>query len=173
MNDNDTKPELHIHIISGASDYARIKVSEMPRIGSPGEPVDKLTRFEWDIMSPGNEIDLNNLVLSRTSIDDYEKSCNLGVLGVQDIPKTHEDVVHANFKEQLKQSDEEWYEIGPMWKQGKENLQKNKTGSLIRLQNLILKLKKLPHLSKTYDNIISKQLKEGIVEKVQIVNQNY
>ena len=93
MNGNDSKPELPIHMILGVSDYARVKVPEMPRVGSPGEPVAELARFGWVIMSPGNEIDLNNLMLSRTSIDDYEKLCNLNVLGVQDIPKTHEDML--------------------------------------------------------------------------------
>ena len=39
MNDNDTKTELFIHMILGASDYARIKAREMPTVGSPGEPV--------------------------------------------------------------------------------------------------------------------------------------
>ena len=92
MNDKDTKAELSMHMILGASDYARIKVQEMPRVGSPGEPVAELTQFGWVIISPGNEIDLNNLMLSRTSIDDYEKLCNLDVLGVQDIPKSHEDI---------------------------------------------------------------------------------
>ena len=100
----------------------------MPRVGSPGEPVAELTQFGWVIMSPGNEIDLNNLILSRTSIDDYEKLCNLDVLGVQDIPKSHQDIVHTNFKEQLKQSDKGWYETGLMWKQGKENLETTKQG---------------------------------------------
>ena len=99
MNDNATKPELPINMMLGASNYARIKVPEMPRVGSPEKPVAELTRFGWVIMSGGNEISLNNLILLRTSIDGYEKFCNLNVLGVQDIPKTHEDVVHTNFKE--------------------------------------------------------------------------
>ena len=47
-------------------------------------------------------------MLSINSIEDYEKVCNLDVLGVQDIPKTHEETVHTNFKEQLKQNDEGW-----------------------------------------------------------------
>ena len=47
---------------------------------------------------PGNEMDLNNLMLSRTSIDDCEKLCNLDALGVQDIPKTHEDMVIPSSK---------------------------------------------------------------------------
>ena len=57
-----------------------------------------------------------------------------------------------------------------MWKQGKENLQNNETGSLRRLQNLIVKLQKSPDLLETYDNIINNQLKEGIIAKVDKVS---
>ena len=67
-------------------------------------------------MSPGNEIDLNNLMLLRTCIDDYEKLCNPYVLVFQDISKTHEDMTRTNFKKRLKQSDEGSYETGLMWK---------------------------------------------------------
>ena len=66
----------------------------------------------------------------------------------------------------MRQSDKGWYETGLMWKQGKENLKNNKTGSLRRLQNLIPKLEKSPKLLETYDNIIKTQLQEGIIEKV-------
>ena len=59
-------------------------------------------------MSLGNEIDRNNLMLSRTSIDDYEKLCNLDVLGVQDVQESPEEIVHNNVKEQLTQSTEGW-----------------------------------------------------------------
>ena len=45
MNNKDKKPELLIHMVLGASDYARIKVPEMPRLGTPGETVPELTRF--------------------------------------------------------------------------------------------------------------------------------
>ena len=75
-------------------------------------------------------------------------------------------MIHTKFKKRLKQSDEGSQETGIMWKQGKENLQNNETGSLRRLQNLIVKLQKSPDLLETYDYIISNQLKEGIVEKV-------
>ena len=37
MNDTDTKAELPNHLILGASEYTRIKVQEMPRVGQPGE----------------------------------------------------------------------------------------------------------------------------------------
>ena len=68
----------------------------IPRVGSPGKAAAELTCFRWVTISPGNGIDLNSLMLSRTSIDDYEKLCSLDVLGVQDIPKTHEDRVNNN-----------------------------------------------------------------------------
>ena len=105
-------------------------------------------------------------MLSINSIEDYEKVCNLDVLGVQDIPKTHEETVHTNFKEQLKQNDEGWYKTGLMWKQSRENIQNNETVCLRIPQNLIVKLQKSPGLLETFDNIISNQLKEGIVEKL-------
>ena len=105
-------------------------------------------------------------MLSINSTEDYEKVCNLDVLGVQDIPKTHEETVHTNFKEQLKQNDEGWYNAGLMWKQSKENIQNKETLSLRIPQNLIVKLQKSPGLLETFDNIINNQLKEGIVEKL-------
>ena len=45
MNDMDKKTELPIHLVFGASDYAKIKVQEMPRVGQLGELVAELTRF--------------------------------------------------------------------------------------------------------------------------------
>ena len=53
-----------------------------------------------------------------------------------------------------------------MWNQSKENIQNNETVSLRSLQNLIIKLQKSPGLLETFDNIISNQLKEGMVEKL-------
>ena len=38
MNDTDAKAELPIHLILGASEYTRIKVQEISRVGQPGEP---------------------------------------------------------------------------------------------------------------------------------------
>ena len=36
MDDVDTKQELPIHVILGASDYARLKTSSVPRVRNPG-----------------------------------------------------------------------------------------------------------------------------------------
>ena len=43
IEDNDTKSELPIHMILGASEYSRIKTDEKPKIGHPGEPVAERT----------------------------------------------------------------------------------------------------------------------------------
>ena len=56
--DHDTKPELAVHVIIGASDYARIKTNTRARIGAPGEPVAEETRFGWTIISPGRDMAL-------------------------------------------------------------------------------------------------------------------
>lgn len=45
MNDSDEKTDLPVHIILGASTYAKIKTETIPRIGRPGEPVAQLTKF--------------------------------------------------------------------------------------------------------------------------------
>jgi hypothetical protein len=45
MHDNDKKPELPVHLILGASEYARIKTETKPKLGHPNEPVAELTRF--------------------------------------------------------------------------------------------------------------------------------
>ena len=73
LDDDDTKAELPIHIILGASDYAKIKTENKPKIGRPGESIVKLTQFGWTIMSPGKEVDLSNTFLTQTAVTDYEK----------------------------------------------------------------------------------------------------
>ena len=47
INDTDTKAELPVHLILGASEYTRIKVQEMPRVGQPGKPIAELRRLGW------------------------------------------------------------------------------------------------------------------------------
>ena len=47
MTHMDKTTALPGHLIFGASDYTKIKVQEMPRVGQPGKPVAELTRFGW------------------------------------------------------------------------------------------------------------------------------
>ena len=53
MDDHDTKDKLPVHIILGASEFAKLKTEKLPRVGLPGQPVAELTRYGWTIMSPG------------------------------------------------------------------------------------------------------------------------
>ena len=85
MYDNDEKPELPVHLILGASVYARIKTETKPKIGQPSEPVAELTKFGWTILPPGKETDLTTkILLIQTVSSDYEQLCTLDVLGLKD-----------------------------------------------------------------------------------------
>ena len=59
MLDEDAMTALPVHLILGASEIARIKTDQSPRVGSPGEPVSEITSFGGTIMSSGKEPDLS------------------------------------------------------------------------------------------------------------------
>ena len=166
MDDEDTKPELPIHLILGASEYSRIKTDTKPRIGKAGEPITELTTLDWTMMSAGKEASLSSVYLTRTSSVDYQQLCSLDVLGLQDRPDGDQQSVYDDFKEQLKRSDEGWYETGLLWKHGHDIHPNNKSGSLRRMENLVKKLQREPDLLAQYDEVIQDQLAKGIVEKL-------
>ena len=45
IDDTATKDELPIHVILGASEYAKLKTNSAARVRDPGEPVAELTSF--------------------------------------------------------------------------------------------------------------------------------
>ncbi|CAB4024365.1 Hypothetical predicted protein [Paramuricea clavata] len=104
LTDNDKKDQLPIHVILSVGDYARIKTNQPPVVGEAGEPVAEYTKLGWFIMSPGNEIDRQTMFLTQTSHVDYEELCRLDVLGLKDSTEHDQDIVHAEFKEQLQRS---------------------------------------------------------------------
>ena len=117
-------------------------------------------------MSAGKEAHLSSVYLTRTSSTDYDQLCSLDVLGLEDRSKGDQQTVYDNFKEQLRPSDEGWYETGLLWKHSHDLLPNNECGSLRRLESLIKKLQKEPNLLAQYDEVIQDQLAKGIVEKV-------
>ena len=166
MHDNDEKPELPVHLILGASEYARIKTETKPKLGRPNEPVAELTRFGWTILSPGKEIDLTQMLSTQTASPDYEQLCRLDVLGLKDSATGDQEIVYEEFKEQLTRNPGGWYETSLPWKGNHPPLPNNKAGSLTRLHNLVRKLEKQDTLEQ-YDKIIRDQLEQGIVERVE------
>ena len=129
MEDTDDKEELPIHLILEASDYAKIKTPTQPRVGESGEPVGELTKFGWVIMSPGSDDDdFTKLLFAKSSMQDYQRLCDLDVLGIQE-PVDGEQSVYEEFKEQLRQSEDGWYETGLFWKPEAGELPSNERGS--------------------------------------------
>ena len=90
--------------------------------------------------------------------------CRLDVLGLEDSKEHDQNIVHAEFKEQLQRSAEGWYETGLPWRSNHPELSSNKSGSLRRLDGLTKTLKR-DGLTDVYDSIIRDQVKAGIVEK--------
>ena len=166
MDDNNSKPLLPVDLVLVASEYAKIKTKTPltpPKMGLSGQPVAEKTALGWTIMSPGHEDSSSPMLLTQSTSVDLEQLCGLDVLGLSDSSANDQDVVCAEFKEQLMRHPEGYYETGLLWKGGHPTLPTNKSGSLRRLQQLI---KKLEHTStyNQYDTIIQEQLEQGIVE---------
>jgi len=96
MEDVDSKPELPIHMVLGASDYTSIKTKTLPRIGKLRDPVAELTALGWTIMSPRKELGLSSIYLTRSSTADYEDLCRLDVLGIED-KSADQDSAYSEF----------------------------------------------------------------------------
>ena len=133
----DTDSLLLVHVILGASDYAKIKTRESQRIEAIGEPVAEYTLFGWTIMSPGTETDLDKMFPAQTASSNYEELYRMDVRGLEDKPNGDQSVVYEEFLEQLSRSPEGRYETGLPWKGDHPPLSSNKSGSLKRLGSLV------------------------------------
>ena len=165
MDDISEKTELPVHLILGASEYARIKTSTNPFVGKPGEPVAEYTKFGWTIISPGEEIEIGKFLFAKSSTVDYEKLCSLDVLGLKDADDENQSSIFEEFNDQLERKVEGFYETGLMWKSGETELPNNRLGSLARLGKLVQKLERDPELFSAYDKIMKDQEAEGIIEE--------
>ena len=155
MNEGDTKPELPIHVILGASNYAKIKMRKCPRVGKISEPIAEQTKMGCVIMSPGRESDLVSSLYTKTSVSDFNRSCDIDVLGVEENHLSHDENVYKKFKQQLERNEAGWYETGLVWTENKVPLNNNKSGSLGRLKSLLKQLEQNPEIFKAYDQVIS------------------
>ena len=72
-------------------------------------------------------------------MQDYQRLCDLDVLDIQE-PVDGEQSVYENFKEQLRQSEDGWYETGLFWKPEAGELPSNERRSRARLTKLVQRL---------------------------------
>ena len=157
IEDNDSRLQIPIHVVLGASEYATIKTSTAQRVGKPGQPVAEKTLLGWTLMSPGGEDVGSPVLLTQSALVDYEELCSLDVLGLADSHKSDQIEVYEEFKEQLEQGPAGWYETKLPSKAKHPTLPTNEAGSKRRLEQLIRKLER-------NDSIIQEQLQDGVVE---------
>ena len=155
MDNKDKKSELPIHLKLGANEYSIIKTETKPRIGKPSEPIAELTMLGWAMMSSGKETGLSNVYLTKSSAADYEQLCSLDVLGFEERPETDQGACMLNSSS----SNSEVRKVG---------MKGGCCGSrvmVVHSQTNTVALRDAEMIDK-YDEIIQKQLKEGIVERV-------
>ena len=157
IDDDDTKAELPVHIVLGASNFSKIKTNMPARIGKTGEPVAELTKIGWMIMSTGQE-DHFNVYLTQSITRDYEQLYQLDVLGLAETSYGDQNIVYTEFKKQLQRNTQGCYQTWLLWKPNHRTLHNNKNGSLAHLSNLLSKPQRDPALFKEYDDKIKEQL---------------
>ena len=118
IDDDDTKAELSVHIVLGASDSSKINTNMSARIGKTGVP------FGWMIMSPGQE-DHSNVYLTQSTTHDYEQLYQLDVLGLAESSDGDQNIIYTEFKEQLQRSKQGWYQTGLPWKPNHPTMHNN------------------------------------------------
>ena len=70
-----------------------------PRVGKMNEPTAEQTKIGWVITSLGRENDLVSSRYTRTSGSDFDRLCDINVLGVQENHLSHDENVHKKFKQ--------------------------------------------------------------------------
>ena len=72
------------------------------RVGKINEPIAGQSKISWAIMSPGRESDLVSSLYTKTSVSDFERLCDIDVLGVEKNHLSHDENVFKKIKEKIK-----------------------------------------------------------------------
>ena len=99
-------------------------------------------------------------------MSDFDRLCDVDVLGVEENHLSHDENVYKKFKQQLERNEGGWCRKGLVWTENKMPLNNNKSGTLGRLKSLLKRLEQNPELFKAYDQIITDQLVNNMIEKV-------
>ncbi|CAB3993766.1 Hypothetical predicted protein [Paramuricea clavata] len=105
FEDPDTRTQIPIHLVLGASDYAKIKTTMAQKVGKPGQLVAEKTLLGWTVMSPGKE---GPILLTQSTTIDCEQLCALDVLGLLDRNENGQKTVYEEFEEQLSRDQAGW-----------------------------------------------------------------
>ena len=65
-------------------------MQKCPRVGKMNEPIIEQFKMGWVIMPPGRENDLVSSLYTRTSVTDFDRLCDIDVLGVEENHLSHD-----------------------------------------------------------------------------------
>ena len=158
MNNIDEKEQLLVHIIPGASDFAKIKMEKNTRVGKIGEPFTELTKNDMDNDVPRSRKWCSKCLIYtkyiQTSVSDYEKLCSTDILHLEEKHYNHDKFVFEKFKKQQNKSKKGWYEIGLIWRENNILLRNDKFGSLGKLKSLLKNLDQKQEVREAHDSVI-------------------
>ena len=80
-------------------------------------------------MSPGRESDLVSSLYTRTSVSDFDRLCDIDVLGVKENHLSDDENVYKKFEQQLERNEGGWYETGLVYTENKVPLNRANLGA--------------------------------------------
>ena len=141
--------------------------------GRTSELVERTTESNMliSLLTHGKRIDSETTFLTgldkslpmKPNVEDFWR---LETIGISDSPvDSDNDVALKKFKETLKYEQGRYTVTWP-WKEDQPDLPENRALALGRLKSTVNRMKNNPDLIQKYDDIITDQLKRGIIEKV-------
>ena len=114
--ENSTGEPLPVQLLLGVQDYNNIRMPKAPLIGQkPIYPVAEKTKLGWVLFGgEATTTDREFCQLTMTGQQQFEKLCNLNVLGVKYQPET--DFKHEDFKTQISLMENGHYATKLPWK---------------------------------------------------------
>ncbi|XP_065058541.1 uncharacterized protein LOC135686269 [Rhopilema esculentum] len=169
VNDEETSDrQLPVHIIFGAADYQRIRITEQPvvRANPDMDPGAEFTMLGWVLFGRQalDSLDVEKGFFLKSSKNDFEQLCSLDVLGLID-PPSNDSVFHEDFTQHLLKKEEGYYETRLPWRPDHHALPENKVLATARLQSTTKRLEITGKL-KDYHEVMQEQIQEGIIEKI-------
>ena len=171
-----SKEVLEIDILIGI-DFLHTLQDGQTIWGEPGEPVAVKTKLGWVLSGPlkskkvssVENVNINFVIDSQSlhtnthniSLDkEVQKMWDLETIGISKVDDVYED-----FLDNVRHTGER-YTVKLPWKVGHKPIPTNYSVSLFRLKSQIYRLKSMPEVLESYDQIMKEQLKQGIIEEV-------